>query len=77
MHLIDYLTDKKIKQHEFGKKIGVHFTYICKICSFERTPSLRTALKIEQETGGIVSVQELLNPNDLAAVPARNRAVGE
>lgn len=54
-----YLKTYKIKQKEFAKLIKVSAVMVHYIIKGKKTPSLKTALKIEQATNGEVSVQKL------------------
>jgi DNA-binding transcriptional regulator YdaS (Cro superfamily) len=60
MTLNDYLSDKKIRQAVFARQIGVSDTYLSRILSGERGASIRVAALIEAETGGLVTVADLV-----------------
>lgn len=54
-----WLNKNKIKQAQFAREIKVCRSLINLIVHDRATPSLKTALKIEQATNGEVSVQKL------------------
>lgn len=61
MDLLTYLTDFKIPQNVFAKKIGIGYVTLNLIIHNKSLPSLVTALKIERETYGKVSCEDLYN----------------
>jgi len=56
--LADYLHDRGIIHKRFAKKVGVSPTYFHQIIRQGKSPNLFTAVKIEEETGGHVSVYD-------------------
>lgn len=59
MKLNEYLKKYKITISEFSRRINYGKGNISRIIKGEITPSLKTALKIEQATNGEVPVQKL------------------
>jgi len=66
MELKTYLKQSKILQLHFSAQIGIHYMYLNKIINHTRIPSPRLALRIQEATGGAVTVLELLYPNNLS-----------
>jgi DNA-binding transcriptional regulator YdaS (Cro superfamily) len=62
MRLKDYLKKKKIGVTAFASKAGLKQPHLSLIANGKRRPSPDIALKIEQATGGIVTIRELLYP---------------
>jgi hypothetical protein len=60
MDLKTYLA--KRDREEFARKIGTTKNYINNLCQQAAFPGRKLALKIEQETGGAVSIRDLLFP---------------
>jgi len=56
MKLATYLKRKSLTYREIARKLGLSHTTVHKYLSGDRTPSLKTALKIEQVTKGDVAV---------------------
>lgn len=64
MELDYYLWKNKIVHRDFAKKCGLAPHTISSIVNKKRSPHLLTALKIHFETNGIVSLYELLIPEE-------------
>lgn len=62
MELRDYLTTENIGVSEFAKKARMKQPYISLISLKKRVPSPDMALRIQEATGGAVTVMELLFP---------------
>jgi len=56
MTLAQYLTDKKITQAEFARRLNVNQGTVSKLCAGKR-PSWNMATRIAAATGGEVPVQ--------------------
>lgn len=57
MHpLIQYRQTKKMSQRAFSEAIGIHQSVLSKFESGKATPSLKTALDIQNATAGAVPV---------------------
>lgn len=52
-----YLTQKKIRQSALAEMLGVSNGYMSQIINGDKRPSLDLAVKIEDATGGIVTVR--------------------
>jgi len=63
MNIESYLTQNNIPRGEFSKKIKIHWSHLNNILNGQRKPSAPLALRIEQATGGKVTLRELLFPN--------------
>ena len=61
MELFDYLSEFKIPQNAFAKKIGVGYVTLNLILHHKSLPKLSTAIKIQKETYGKVSCEDLYN----------------
>lgn len=61
MQLRDYLHKNRIKKNEFALKIRCSFGYLGRICEYLRRPSMRIAEDIEQATGGVVTIEDLMS----------------
>ena len=53
--LSTYLKDNAISQRAFAAKIGIHHSVLSRFIANKARPSLTTALRIQRETGGVVS----------------------
>jgi len=60
MDLSQYLEDKDISQRQFAMKIGITAVTLNRIIKKINIPKLETALKIEKETYGKVTCEDLL-----------------
>jgi len=60
MDLREYLFRKRLKVTEFSKNLGASRIHISEIVNGRRVPSRLLAKAIEKETGGEVTVKELL-----------------
>lgn len=56
--LASYLTANGITQAVFAGRVGISQGALSKLCAGPKGPSLETALAIERETGGTVSVAD-------------------
>jgi len=64
-----YLTDQKIKHHEFAELIGTTQATVTRYVNGDRRPSVSTALKIEKVTKGKVKVSDWYR--DIVSVSSR------
>lgn len=62
MNLKTYLAGKS--RQEFAEKIESTVHYINNLCQGAATPGKNLALRIEQTTGGAVTLRELLFPQE-------------
>lgn len=60
MDLKDYLISAKEPMAEFASKLGVTAQYIWTICNKQRLPSLFLAKRIQEISGGGVTLDELM-----------------
>ena len=60
MQLFEYLVDHDIYQKTFAEKIGVSQPTLSRYLVGETIPSVVTAIKIEQATGGAVKPRDWL-----------------
>lgn len=67
MRLQDYISDQKIRQNALADRVGISTAFMSQICNGIRRPGADIALKIEEVTGGKVTVLELLYPDREAA----------
>ena len=68
MTLSDYLTRHSLTASEFGRRLGVSHSTVLRWCSGDHAPSLATIRRIEEATGGAVTVQDFMP--GAAPVPA-------
>ena len=61
MRLGTYLRERRMTQREFAVRIGVSRSYLSMLISGAKVPSLKTATKIEKETGGEVTATAMLD----------------
>ncbi|MDP6779428.1 MAG: helix-turn-helix transcriptional regulator [Candidatus Latescibacteria bacterium] len=76
MYLRQYLDRNELTTVEFGKKCGLSQAYIWQIAKGHRRPSPKVAKRIEAATRCVVSVLELMYPeqaDDSEPVAARHR----
>ena len=64
MNLDEYLFRKKISKTDFAKRVGITRNYLSLISLGRSLPSKRLAKDIEFETGGEVTIDEILNPKE-------------
>lgn len=64
MKLDAYLFRTKTTKKDFAEKIGISRGYLQHILSRIKNPSVKLAKKIEEATGGRVSKEEVLFPED-------------
>lgn len=69
MNLNSFLREHEIKQGEFASLLGITKGHISQIANAKSRPSPELAARIEQVTGGAVSLRELLFPNEGAPPP--------
>ncbi|MFO7853944.1 MAG: helix-turn-helix transcriptional regulator [Paracoccaceae bacterium] len=67
MRLGTYLRERGMTQREFAARIGVSRSYLSMLISGDKVPSLKTATKIEVETGGVVTATAMLDQAERAA----------
>jgi len=63
MKLSEYLSENKIKLSRFAEDAGLKQPYASLIKNGHKRPSPDVALRIEQATGGSVTLRELLFPD--------------
>ena len=64
VRLDEYLFRIKVNKTEFAKQIGISRTHLTLISSGKRKPSPTLAKKIIEATKGLVTLSELLFPED-------------
>ena len=64
MKLDEYLFKTKTSKKDFAEKVGISRGYLQHILSGLKNPSVKLARKIEEMTGGKVSKEEVLFPED-------------
>jgi transcriptional regulator with XRE-family HTH domain len=62
--LDEYLFKTKTSKKDFAEKVGISRGYLQHILSGLKNPSVKLARKIEEMTGGKVSKEEVLFPED-------------
>ena len=62
--LLNYLKKNGIDQSTFASKVGCNQSHISLICKGARRPSPELALKIQEATGGRITVLALLYPTN-------------
>lgn len=60
MTLKEYLKEKKITQGEFAERLGVSQTWLSLVMTRKRIANGALALKISEETGGLVPLPDIL-----------------
>jgi 3,4-dihydroxy 2-butanone 4-phosphate synthase/GTP cyclohydrolase II len=60
MTLRDWLEKNRVSRADFAKRVGVSDVQITRIINGDRQASLKLALAIERETGGIVRPRDLM-----------------
>ena len=63
MKLGEYLKKTQITQQKFSEMVGVARPFITQIVGEKRTPSLHLAKRIQEETDGNVTINDLIPPN--------------
>jgi hypothetical protein len=76
MELYEYLWRNHVRGSAFAKKIGVHYQTVAFLANRKQSPSLLNAVIINEESGGQVSFEEMLDKDDTKAL-AKHRAVAE
>jgi len=56
-HLRKYLKENAITQEAFAASIGVGQAFVSKLANGDMLPSRELAIKIEDQTGGIVTIR--------------------
>ncbi len=64
MKLDEYLFKTKTTKKDFAEKVGISRGYLQHILSGLKNPSVKLAKQIEEVTGGKVSKEELLFPEE-------------
>jgi transcriptional regulator with XRE-family HTH domain len=64
MRLSEYLFRMKMTKKDFAEKLGISRGHLQHILSGIKNPSVKLAKKIEDETGGKVTKEELLFPEE-------------
>lgn len=78
--LRDWIARSRLTQRAAAKLLGMHYTFLSQILSGDRSPALKTAVRIERVTGIPV---EAWMPSDVAdelvavAADSRKRKVGK
>lgn len=67
MNLRTYFETTGLKQKHLAKVVKMHHVYLNAIVCGRAKPSPKAALRIEQATGGAVTLRELLFPEKPAA----------
>jgi len=62
MRLEEYLKKYKITCKSFGAKVGVSDAQVTRIINKKRNPSPHLMKRIQEETNGEVSFEDLFNP---------------
>lgn len=60
MTLRDYLREKRMTYGQFAERLHMSTSYVHFLATNQRTPTLQTALRIEELTGGEVTVRDWL-----------------
>lgn len=65
MEIWEYVAKRKLKERGYSfsrlaKEVGVQKSYFSLIYNYKRVPSRKTALKIQEVTGGAVDAWELM-----------------
>ncbi len=60
MTLRDWLEKNRVSRADFAKRVGVSDVQITRVINGDRQASLKLALAIERETGGIVRPRDLM-----------------
>lgn len=64
MKLDEYLFRMKTTKKDFAEKVGISRGYLQHLLSGIKSPSVKLAKKIEEATGGKVTKEELLFPEE-------------
>lgn len=64
MKLNEYLFRTKTTKKDFAEKVGISRGYLQHLLSGIKSPSVKLAKQIEEATGGKVTKEELLFPED-------------
>jgi transcriptional regulator with XRE-family HTH domain len=64
MNLRDYLHFERITQADFAKMIGVSRFWMSRVTNGDMPPGKKLAKLIEEKTGGKVTKEEMLFPED-------------
>jgi DNA-binding transcriptional regulator YdaS (Cro superfamily) len=59
MHLINYLKSNHISQCDFAQLVGISEGAVANYIRWRRKPTLSIALRIQEVTGGKVTVKDL------------------
>lgn len=70
MRLKDYLDKHGIEYGDFAERVGVERTAVWRWMKGANTPRLPTILRIQKETGGLVTVLDWAEPDSAPASPA-------
>lgn len=62
MKLVEFLEKKQISKAKFAELLGVHESFIHKICKGTRRPGVELAREIIKHTKGKITLDELLPP---------------
>lgn len=77
MKLADFLKQKKIRQTDFGDKIGCEQSHVSKLVNEEVAPTLQRAWEIEIATDGAVCLYDWLPADEVESVRAGKRVRAE
>ena len=61
MHILEYLTSRKLTKKEFGRMCGVSHSAVNNYCLGHRLPNLLIGRTIEIVTAGEVRIDDLIN----------------
>ena len=73
MKLKDYMKTEGLTERKMADSFGVSQQYINYIVRGKRNPSLEMARIIEEKTGGVVTTEDLFNPNIPSRLSMRKR----
>lgn len=66
MRLSEYLANQKISDSEFARRVGVSHSLVHRWKSGEKRPSMETASRIRDATGGAVTADDFMDPPSTA-----------
>jgi transcriptional regulator with XRE-family HTH domain len=66
MKLLAYLAQEKIKPREFAERVGISQPFMSRLLHGQRRPGGQLAMKIEEATGGNVTLRDFYTSNDIA-----------
>jgi plasmid maintenance system antidote protein VapI len=72
MSLHEYLAEEQISPTAWAKKVGIPQPVISRLLAGTRTVSLKTAIRIQEATGGQVRVEDLAESGNGPDFEAQN-----